>query len=231
MKTFLRSIAFLLFALLFSFISSDCKTYFPVTEGTVLTYSNYKGKGKLDGTQKTKVLKRIETDDNLSITLHATTYDKKNEEIFNKEFDMSCIDGVFKIDLESVLTPEIMTMNTENMEVNIQGENIGIPLDKPTNENLDDGKITVSMGTNGTTLATLNIDIINRRTNGFKTITTPAGTFECLEYRYDTKTQMSIIKTERSSIEWYAENIGLVKTETYKKGKLEYYSELVSLSK
>jgi hypothetical protein len=41
-----------------------------------------------------------------------------------------------------------------------------------------------------------------------------------------------MVKTEASSKEWYAEGVGLVKSEIYnKKGKLMGYSELTSFEK
>ena len=59
----------------------------------------------------------------------------------------------------------------------------------------------------------------NRKVVGEETITTPAGTFDCIVLTYDYESKMGI-KVTGSTKQWFAEGIGLVKQiDLNKKGK------------
>ncbi|MEZ5019147.1 MAG: hypothetical protein R2756_03325 [Bacteroidales bacterium] len=58
-------------------------------------------------------------------------------------------------------------------------------------------------------------------------VTTPAGTFDCVKVSYDTFSKMAFIKTEGRTVEWYAPNIGIVRSEYYdRKDKITSIHEL-----
>jgi hypothetical protein len=61
-----------------------------------------------------------------------------------------------------------------------------------------------------------------------ETLNTPAGKFDC--FKISQKVFMKTLgKIEINSIEWYSEDVGMVKSETYdKKGKLKTYSLLTT---
>jgi hypothetical protein len=94
---------------------------------------------------------------------------------------------------------------------------------------LKDATLTARVASGGMTLFTMNVEVSNRKVIGQEKITTPAGTFECVKLSQDVKTKM-IVNVEASSVDWYAEEIGLVRSESFNtSGKLLGYSELTKV--
>lgn len=70
----------------------------------------------------------------------------------------------------------------------------------------------------------------NGRVEGFESVTTPAGTFNCLKVSYRAQYKVMLFSEKSYVTEWYAPNVGLVKRqETDKKGNLLYDSVLTRI--
>ena len=74
------------------------------------------------------------------------------------------------------------------------------------------------------------IDITHRKIEGKETITTPAGSFECIKISSTIKIK-NIIGYEMQSIEWISKGNGVIRTESYRGDKMKGYSLLTKLSK
>lgn len=76
---------------------------------------------------------------------------------------------------------------------------------------------------------TITVNIINRKVEGTEEITTPAGTFSCVKISYDVVVK-SIMKISSKVIDWYAKDVGVVRSENYRSnGKLTGYSIMTDL--
>ena len=76
----------------------------------------------------------------------------------------------------------------------------------------------------------IKMDIIDRKVEAMETITTPAGTFETYKITSKSimKNQMGISMTfEFDNVEWLAKEVGVVKSESFRKGKSNGYTLLV----
>ena len=70
----------------------------------------------------------------------------------------------------------------------------------------------------------------DRKVEKREDITTSAGTFNCIVISQTISTKM-MVRIKASSKECYAENVGMVRSESYnKKGKLLGYSELTKFN-
>lgn len=70
----------------------------------------------------------------------------------------------------------------------------------------------------------------NGKVEGFESVTTPAGTFNCLKVSYRAQYKVMLFSEKSYVTEWYAPNVGLVKRqETDKKGNLLYDSVLIRM--
>jgi hypothetical protein len=77
----------------------------------------------------------------------------------------------------------------------------------------------------------MSVNTTNRQVEGRETVTTPAGTYDCVVISWDHESKMGI-KVSGSAKQWLAEGVGMVKQENYnKKGKLAGYMELTAFSK
>lgn len=208
----------------------DCRPYIPTDEGTEWEMTNYNAKGKEQSKTTLKVLEKEVNGSDLTVKLQAVSTDKKGKEVYTNTFEAYCKDGKFELDMAFMINGETMKAY-KNMDVEMDASEFEIPsMDAAVGTALGDGTITVKVGSGGMGMFKMTIDIVDRKIEAKEDRTTPAGTFKCLVLSQTTRTKM-VMKMESTSKEWYAENIGMIRSETYnKKGKLMGYSELTALS-
>ncbi len=94
---------------------------------------------------------------------------------------------------------------------------------------LKDGDLKMSFSSGGMTVMNMEVSITNRKVEAIENLTTPAGTFECYKISYDISTKM-MITVKMKGVEWYAQKVGMIKSESYSKdGKLQGSTVLNSL--
>ncbi|MDR1201171.1 MAG: hypothetical protein LBL58_06000 [Tannerellaceae bacterium] len=72
----------------------------------------------------------------------------------------------------------------------------------------------------------------NNKVTAREEVKTDAGSFDCFKVESEVSTKVILKPVKTKTINWYAKNIGIVKTEAYdNKGKLQTVQELVSLKK
>jgi len=208
---------------------TDCKPYVPNAKGTQWEITNYSAKGKETGKISYELLEKVVSGNEIIFTIKNTTYDNKGEQVYSSTFDAKCVDGKFEFDMTYRLDGGSMEAY-ESMDMEIDASNLEIPtMDVSAGTRLEDATLKIGLGSGGTTIMNMTVLITDRIVEVKEEITTPAGKFECIVLSQNISTKM-LIKVNASSKEWYAEEIGMVRSETYnKKGKLTGYSELTKL--
>lgn len=210
--------------------SQECVFYSPVEKGTVLKHSNYDKKDKLTGTSTQTVIDNYVEEGVQTVKIRNEYQDVEMDSVFVSELEMKCKDGRYYVDMESYIGESTLTPYS-NMETTFEVENMTIPAEMKAGETLDNGKVTVTISNNGMKIMTISVNISNRKVEAKEDISTPAGTFECYKISYDISTKM-IITIKASIVEWYAKNIGVIRSESYnKKGKLTGYTVLTGFQK
>jgi hypothetical protein len=210
--------------------SQECVFYSPVEKGTVLKHSNYDKKDKLTGTSIQTVIDNYIKEGVQTVKIRNEYQDVEMDSVFMTELEMKCKDGRYYVDMESYIGESTLTPYS-NMETTFEVENMTIPAELKTGDILDNGRVTVVVSNNGMKIMTISVNISNRKVEAIEDITTQAGTFECYKISYDISTKM-LITIKASTVEWYAKNVGVVKSESYnKKGKLTGYTVLTEFQK
>jgi len=232
-KQFLTPVfAFLLFA---SHVFGQCNPYYDFEEGEVIIHTNYNRKGKEEGSQKMSIKSVTTAGDKQETVADVTLYDKKGKEITTTEITMTCKDGVYRMNMNRFIPQNMEEM--EGFSFNFEGDQMVMPSDLSVGQELEDARFTIKMETENPALSAMmkptTTRVFNRKVEAKESITTPAGTFDCYKITYDTSVEskmMGMSRTfETSSIEWVAEDVGMVKVENYdKKGKMQGYTELTS---
>ncbi len=229
----LKALTCLLFVLIVStgFSQTNCKPYVPVSKGTTWEITNYSPKGKETGKVAYELVDKIETGDDVTFTIKAISYDKKGKETYSNQYEAHCVNGKFQFDMAFKIDGATM-QSYQNMDVDIDASEFEVPsMDVSPGTKLNDGTLTVKIGGNSVSMLQMTIHITDRNVEAIEQIETPAGAFKCLKLSQKINTKM-IVKLESTSKEWYAEEIGIVRSETYNKnGKLTGYSELTKLNK
>jgi DUF3108-like len=210
---------------------TNCKPYVPTIKGATWEITNYTAKDKTTGKIAYELIDKVENGNDITFKIKTTTFDKKGAEVYSNIFEAKCINGKFDFDMAFKMDGNALQAY-ENMDVQIDASKFEIPsFDTSAGTKLDDGSLEIKVGSGGMSMFKMTILITDRNVEAKDDITTPAGTFNCIVLSQKVSTKM-MIRVQGASKEWYAENIGLVRSESYnKKGKLMGYSLLTKLEK
>ena len=204
----------LLFLLFAGFTQVHAQTpYCCVTEGTVLTYTDYDAKGKETGTtvmnlKEVKVLNSMDYDVTMETMVNASGQEvtmETNMQVRNGSAMISMGQGdidVTATDLELMHIPNKLAVGYQ------------LPL----------GEMYVNLGGFRVKSTITENEVVDR-----EEITTPAGTFKCYVVKQTSSGRALGIKSESTVKTWYARGVGRVKQETYSKGDLITSSVLTSM--
>lgn len=220
----------LLFISLSTF-SQDCEAYFPMEKGAVSEVTSYDKKDKPTGKTSQKVLKKSGSGNVIEAEIEAKNYDDKDKIVSTTTFVVKCDGGNFYFDMSSFLDQQQMAAY-EGMEMSMDGGFLEFPTNMKAGDKLKDGHITVIIANSGMTIATIKVDITERLVDAIEEVTTSAGTFDCVKISYKSFTKIGFMKVTVSATEWFAKDVGMVKSETYnKKGKFLGKSLLTKFEK
>ncbi|NBC83091.1 MAG: hypothetical protein GVY19_06890 [Bacteroidetes bacterium] len=209
---------YIIFALLlvpFLLKGQSCNYYFNLDKGDKLIYHHLDKKDKLSSVTAYEFVSKTQQNDKLQATLNTVIKDKKDKLITEAQMELTCEDGNLFVDMKSYINPEMMETYQE-MDMTMTGDKLGFPGKMHVGDELNDGSIKITVQSGGMTMANITITITNRKVEAKEDIQTPAGTFSCYKISSTTKTDM-MITMETKSVEWFAPEIGLVKSETYDK--------------
>lgn len=230
-----RIIAVIILSFMTHWAYSQCNAYYNFEEGAEYEMTHYNKKGKKTGKTLTRILSLKEDNGVMVATVQGISYDKKDKEISQMEYEYRCEDGVLKLDLSTMIPREQFEKNPE-VEFEMSGDFLEIPSDLKVGEKLPDGSLTGKMilSESGPMASMdMTVDVKNRRVDSREEVSTELGSFTCMKITYDlnvsTKMMGMNISNESSGIDFITEGIGVIRTESYdKKGKLSGYSVLTA---
>ncbi|MFN8257878.1 MAG: hypothetical protein U0W24_19430 [Bacteroidales bacterium] len=232
MKKLMISAFLLIFALFFksNLKAQGCDFYFPVDKGTKIEMTDYDKKGKVTGVGTSTITDFIKTGNAQEVKVSVEYKASDNETPFKSDYSVKCENGEFYVNMNNFLDKNALA-GYQNMDIKVDAEQMTIPSNLQVGQALGNGRVTAKISNSGINLMTMNTLITNRKVAAFESITTPAGTFDCVKITYDIESKV-MFKVNMSCAQWYSKDVGVVKTETYdKKGKLETSQLLTKISK
>ncbi len=208
--------------------AQNCFKYFPTKEGTTLEYTYYDSQDKVTAISEQTVIEKKTENGKQIITYQVVNKPVDTDTTYTRTFDIICDkDGKINIDLSAMMP------NTLNgMQLEVEGGMLDFPRNPTVGQELEGSTMIIKMLSEGKLIATANSDITNRKVEAIDDVTTPAGTFHCIVISYEQTITLGFIKNTAKIKEWYSENYGLIKAESYnKKGKLDSYHELTKIIK
>lgn len=206
--------------------SNGCDGYYLVEKGVTLEYKDYNAKDKFLGSQQSTITDLAEVDGVLNATIHSVSKDEKDKVTTEGDFKFTCKDGEINIDMKSMLDQQ-MTEGFKDMEMSIDQSNLTYPSKFTVGQTLPDGTLTMKVSSSGMVIMTMVMQVVDRKVEAFESVTTPAGTFECVKLSQTNKMDMGMMKTTTKSIDWFTLGLGSVRHESYdKNGALESYHVL-----
>jgi hypothetical protein len=208
--------------------SQKCKVYIPALVGTEVELTNFDKKDKPTSIIHQKITNIRNSGDTTIYDAHQLVTDNNGKNPMESFFSFKCLGEDFYFDMNAFIDQKQMQAY-KDMQMKVSTSSIDLPAKLTVGQTLKDGFINMEIVA-GFMPITIRVDIINRKVEGFETITTPAGTFECVKISQDSKIQ-SIVSTTIHSVYWYSENIGTVKCENYNKDQISSYMLLTKITK
>ncbi len=204
--------------------------YMPFKEGLSYELTNYNKKGKMLSASRTKITSITSSGEGVKAVVETETLDKKGESINQSSFGMECKGGTIYVDMSSMLDPQAMA-GFSTLEAEVSGDALQLPNDLSAGQTLPDGTLEMKVSTGGLKMMTIWLAITDRKVEAEETVTTPAGSFDCIKMSQNSEMKM-VIRKKYKTVSWYAKGVGIVRTESYNsKGKLMSYSELTKFAK
>jgi hypothetical protein len=215
-----------LFLLIFVFMqviivfAQDCVSYIPMKQGAKWELQHFDAKNKLTSTSKNEVKASTAAGNSIKLVIETESFNNKGITQGKNTYSAGCENGLFFLDMRGNIDQNAMS-NFKDMQVTITADNLNFPSDPQPGQLLKSGKFSMDAQMQGMPGGfKMTVDVYNRKVEGNESITTPAGTFDCVKITYDMKTFM-MIEMITKGVEWYAKDVGLVKSETYdSKGKI-----------
>jgi hypothetical protein len=204
--------------LIFNLFSQECSFYYPKTKGAILEYKSYDKKNSLTGITRHQVKDIIQNGNSVSATIEVEAFDKKEKLLGTNEFTVRCEGGIYYVDMKNYMNTEALAAY-KDMDVSIKSDNLEMPSTLKTGDQLNNGSLVITVSSSGVKMMTMTTNITNRKVEAKEKITTEAGTFDCFKISYDITVKM-MMTMKLNAIEWYAKDVGMVKSESYSNGSL-----------
>jgi len=212
-----------------SLFSQNCGYYIPLKPNTGTEMKSYDSNNKLTSTSKNTIIS-VTTEGEYTVANIKSEYiDELKGGKSSNEYKIKCNGSQFIIDTKSLLGSAMGAY--KDMELKIESGEIEIPKNIAVGTKLKDSNLKMKAYTNGTLLSDMEYKYINRKVESKESITTPAGTFNCYKITYDLAMVSKVMTFTTNSttkvVDYYAENIGVVKSQIFNdKGELLSYSIL-----
>jgi hypothetical protein len=197
--------------------AQNCKNYLLLQNGKTIELTVYNKKGKEDGKQTWKVSNVKSSGSTTTGTVNSSFTDKKGKVLNTAVNEIKCVGGNLQMNLKLLLN-EAQLKQMGNAKMTAKGEFIDYPANAKVGDKLKDGNLEMDIKTEQGLDMNLNLEVSNRSVMGDETITSPAGTWDCIKITSTQKITTKVagigIPIKMDVTEWFAPGIGVVKTES-----------------
>lgn len=212
----------------------QCQLFSPTTIGEKSEITHFDNKNNILSKIKYEVINKKESSGYVDEIIRATGFDRENKQTYSGNYKVYCNSDVFKIDIKGIgmIMPILQRLESkDDLNIATKTTDLEFPSMMYAGESLKSAgvNISISKSSGSKPIMSINIDFTDRKVVGREKITTPAGTFDCVVITSIVTSKIGIIRKTYNTKEWFAKNVGLVRSETYKKQKLKQYAILTGL--
>ena len=231
MKIILSALLATLFFQIASGQSTCESAYMPFKEGVIMELSNYNKNDKITSSMTHTVSKVSNAGGDFVATISTKLKDKKGESIgAGGSYQLTCKGDLIIMDMQGMIDQTALA-SMGSMEVEMSGDGLFFPNELNVGDELEGGELNTKASLNGISLMKMNIRIDDRKVVGKESVTTPAGTFDCVKIEQTTSMSGMGSRTMKATV-WFAKGVGMVKSENMdKKGNVDSKTVLTKFSK
>ncbi|MBB6609421.1 hypothetical protein H7F15_00075 [Pontibacter sp. Tf4] len=218
-------------------IAQDCAGYYLLTNNAEYELLNYDRKDRLTGRVRYKVTSVNSSPSKTEATIHSRVFDEKGNLTTEGDYTVSCQNGSMFIDMRSMVNPDMLSAY-KNMEVKMQGDQMDYPSDLASGQKLKDGSFTVDVldKESGQPISSIVLHVTGRTVGEKENINVPAGAYNAFKINQDMEMRtkamgMNMPASHIQTVEYFVPGVGLVRSESYRNGKLLSYSVLSKVVK
>ena len=216
-------------------LGQDCSKFFYLTKDGKFEITMYDGKGTENGKQEWKIDDLKNDGGGWSADVKTKFTDRKGRDGGKAHGIYRCVSGTLNADIKMSLPQEQMQA-FKNMDIKGKDAFLEYPVNLMSGQSLRDANYKMETWNNGSLVAIITFNVINRKVEGKESVTTPAGTWEAYKISYNSQFNVEVGSTGRGIpmnfkiTEWFVPGFGIVKSETYNNnGKLVGASKLTSI--
>ncbi|MBK6932416.1 MAG: hypothetical protein IPH12_16790 [Saprospirales bacterium] len=199
-------------------------------EGVTLEYTSFDKKDRVESVMTQRVSKVEERADTLVAVFDVTTVDGKGKNARKSTLPIKCHAGIIYVDLQTVVPMPENSEEMADMQMEMRGSDLSFPPGMRPGQTLADADMELSVRMGGVQIMNTQYRIFNRKVEAQESMTTAAGTFDCLKITYDMEYKL-LGKHQMRTEYWYSPSVGMVKSVTYdQKGKGETRMELTKMT-
>lgn len=213
--------------------SQECVNFLPLNKGKGAQYQIFNSRNNLTGTVEFSIDSIANAAGVIFAYVNCKNLDKKGEEIAEWIYEYKCAAGELILDPVFMIGPDILEQYKDK-DIETERSGLYLPSSLQLGQRLEDGGCLMKIFETNQKLADLDLRCSGRKVVAMDTVTSPAGIFPC--YKIATTTVLTVTTlflsytVEMTVNEYFAENIGWVKSENYNtRGKLLGYSLLSRL--
>jgi hypothetical protein len=211
-----------LVAIVHSLVAQDCKNYYYLRNNSEVEMTVYDSKGAIAAKNLYHVLSVNKEGTSLLADFTTTVKDDKGKELSSGKGTVKCDGENLMIDMQMNM-PNIPQLQAVKMETGKAASYLTYPNSLKVGQTLPEGSFEMNSSANGMDV-TIEYKAANRKVVAKEKITTPAGTWDCFKITTDISISLKMMAMSMpfnlAAAEWFAPGFGVVKTESYKEGKL-----------
>ena len=210
----------------------NCDGYYPMNKGVSFEMTSYNKKDKVEAIMKHKIIESKDIANGVIATCEMSFSDEKGNQGLEITYESKCQNGKYYFNLENMFSQMTSQYEAQGMKISFKNGITVMPNNLVVGDKLEDATMTMEMSSDAVNMEMI-ITISDKVVIGKETITTPAGTYDCLILTQNTTISMGkLMNITTSSKDWISRGVGTVKSESYdKNGKLDGYSLLTMFSK
>jgi hypothetical protein len=190
--------------------------YLLLTNNAEIEMSMFDKKNEPSG----KVVYKVLSSNGKEAKVNSKVFNEKGKELTTAEGTYKCDGNNFSFDMKAMLPgDQAKAMNMKDMEVKTNNAMLNYPSNMTVGSTLPDNEFTADTYSGTMKLMGMSFKITNRKVDSKETITTPAGKFDCFKITSNQDVK-AIFNFNMQMTEWFSPNVGVVKTEAYRKGSL-----------
>lgn len=208
-------------------INAQTCGYLLLTNNAEVEMSMFDKKNEPSG----KVVYKVLSSNGKEAKVSSKVFSEKGKEVGGGEGTYKCDGNNFSFEMKAMLPgDQAKAMNMKDMEVKTNNATINYPSNMMVGTTLPDNEFTADTYSGTMKLMGMSFKVNNRKVEGKETITTPAGTFDCFKITSNQDIK-AIFNINMQMTEWFSPNVGVVKTEAYRKGALVSSTLITKVSK